>query len=82
MENKVQTCADGQAMCLVCGRQLTKMCNLRRHMKEQHTTVKRYRCPICDSTFVNRAFYMHIRQNHSSWTDVDYERYRDDSVVE
>ena len=51
-------------------------------MKEQHTTVTRYRCPICDSTFVNRAFYMHIRQNHSSWTDVDYERYRDDSAQE
>ena len=81
MENKVQKCVDGQVMCLVCGRQLTTMGSLKRHMKEVHTTPKRYCCPICNSTFINRGFYLHIRQNHSSWTDVDYERYRCDSWI-
>lgn len=82
MENKVQKCVDGHIMCLLCGKQFTQKGSLKRHMREVHTSPTRYRCPICDSVFLNRAFNMHIRQSHSSWTDVDYERYRDDLIVE
>ena len=82
MANKVQKCVDGHLMCLLCGKKFTQKGSLKRHMREVHTAPTRYRCPICNSTFLNRAFNMHIRQNHSSWTDVDYERYRDDQALE
>ena len=82
MENKVQKCVDGHLQCLLCGNQFTQKGSLKRHMREVHTAPTRYRCPICDATFLNRAFNMHIRQSHSSWTDVDYERYRDDRALE
>jgi uncharacterized C2H2 Zn-finger protein len=75
MYAQYQECAGGYS-CLACGSVLRDMGKFRRHMREVHVSRKKYRCPICDTTYFNRGFGNHARKVHA-WKNVDYEKYRE-----
>lgn len=67
---------EGGFLCLICGRKIARLNDMKRHMKDQHLPRnERYQCPICSKIFeLKNNLIGHVHAKHKDIRGLNYSK--------